>query len=328
MQKVTYREAINQALSEEMKRDDKVVLIGEDIAEHGGAFMVTKDLLKKFGSDRVKNTPISESAIIGAAIGSSAVGLRPVAELMFDDFMFVAADQIVNQMAKLRYVTGGQIKLPLTVRCPMGGGLSQAAQHAQCVYGMFMNVPGLKIVCPSNPYDAKGILKAAIRDDNPVLYFEHIMLYEGKQEIPEDEYFVPLGKSSIKREGTDITIVAVSQMVSKSLAVAEEMAREGIELEIIDPITLAPLDMDPIIQSIKKTGKAIIAHNGPMTNGAGAEIAARICELAFEYIEYPILRVAEKDSPIPFSPVLEKSILPQKEDILLKVKEILSQKAI
>lgn len=322
MREITYREAINEALKEEMRKDDKVVVFGEDIAEHGGAFQVTKGLLKEFGSDRVKNTPISEIAIIGTAIGSSAVGLRPVAELMFDDFIFIAGDQIVNQMAKLRYMTGGQIKLPLVVRMPMGAGLSQAAQHAQCAMGMFMNVPGLKIVCPSTPYDAKGILKSAIRDNNPVLVFEHCMLYDNKGEVPEEEYYIPIGKSSIKREGKDITIVAISQMVSKSLNVAKRMEKNGVDIEVVDPISLVPLDIETIINSVKKTGNVIVVYNGPISNGAGTEIVARINELAFEYLDNPIYRVAEKDCPIPFSPVLESYIIPQEEDIIEAIGKI------
>ena len=323
MREITYREAINEALKEEMIRDSKVVLFGEDIAEHGGAFQVTKGLLEEFGSGRVKNTPISEIAIIGTAIGSSIVGLRPVAELMFDDFIFIAGDQIVNQMAKLRYMTGGQIKLPLTVRMPMGAGLSQAAQHAQCVMGMFINVPGLKIVCPSTPYDAKGVLKSAIRDNNPVLVFEHCMLYDIKGEVPEDNYTISLGKAAIKREGKDITIVAISQMVSKSLNVAMRMEEKGIDIEVIDPISLAPLDIETIINSVKKTGKVIVTYNGPISNGAGTEIVARISEFALEYLDSPIYRVAEKDCPIPFAPVLESYIIPQEEDIIEAIEKII-----
>ena len=325
MKEITYRDAINEAIKEEMNRDEKVVIFGEDIAEHGGAFQVTKGLFEEFGANRVKNTPISEVAIVGLAIGSSAVGLRPIAELMFDDFIFVAGDQVVNQMAKLRYMTGGQIQLPLTLRMSMGAGLSQAAQHAQCVMGMFMNVPGLKIVCPSNAYDAKGLLKSAVRDNNPVLIFEHLMLYDNKDNIPEEEYLIPIGKGSVKREGKDITIVAISQMVSKSLSVAKKLEKEGIDLEIIDPISLVPLDMDIIINSLKKTGKVIVTYNGPMTNGAGAEIVARIAEQAIEYLDCPPYRVAEKDCPIPFAPILEKYVLPQEEDLIKAIKITIGQ---
>jgi len=323
MRQITYRESINEAYREELRNDNKVIIFGEDIAEHGGAFGVTKGLLDEFGPERVRNTPISETALAGAAIGSSIVGLRPIAEFMFDDFLPVAGDQIINQMAKLRYMSGGQLKLPLTLRMPMGGGLSQAAQHAQCLMGLFMNVPGLKIVCPSTPYDAKGIFKSAVRDDNPVLIFEHLMLYENKGEVPEEEYFVPIGKADIKRNGKDISIVAISEMVIKSLNVAKKMEEKGISIEVIDPISLVPLDMETIINSVKKTGKVIVAYNGPISSGAGTEIVARISNFAFEYLDSPIYRVAEKDAPIPFSPVLERYVLPQEADIERAVKEAL-----
>lgn len=323
MRKITYREALNEAYKEEMRRDKTVVTFGEEIAEYGGAFAVSDGLLDEFGHDRVRATPISEAAIVGCAIGSSMVGLRPVAELMFDDFIFCAADQVVNQLAKLRYMSGDQLKTPVVIRMAMGSGLSQAAQHAQCVMGMFMNVPGLKIVCPSTPYDAKGLLKAAIRDENPVLFFEHIMLYDIKGEVPEEEYLVPIGKSSIKKEGNDITIVAISEMVQKVLKVAEEFEKEGISIEVIDPVSLVPLDMDLIIKSVKKTNNVIIAYNGAKTNGAGTEILARINETCLEYLDGPIYRIAEKDCPIPFAPVLEKMVIPNEEDIIEVVRKVI-----
>lgn len=316
MRTITYNKALNEALDEEMAKDENIILLGEDIAEHGGSFAATQGLWKKYGSERVKNTPISEVAITGAAIGAALVGLRPVMEFMFNDFIFVAGDQIVNQMAKLRYMSGGQLKLPVTVRLAMGAGLSQAAQHAQCVYGMFMNVPGLKIVCPTNAYDAKGILKSAIREDCPVLVFEHLSFYNINGEVPDEDYSIPIGKAAVKREGEDITIVAVSEMVTKSLNAAKKMEKEGISVEVIDPITLVPLDMETIISSVRKTRKVIVAYNGPKTNGAGTEIAARICEEAFSYLDKPIYRIAEKDCPIPFSPVLESVILPQEQDLI------------
>ncbi len=325
MRTITYREALREALDEEMQRDEDIVLIGEDIAIHDGPFQITAGLFKKFGGNRVRNTPISEVAIVGAAIGASAAGIRPVAELMFDDFLFVAGDQIVNQMAKLKYMTGGQVELPLVIRMPMGAGLSQAAQHAQCVMGMFMNVPGLKLVCPTTPYDAKGALKASIRDNSPVLFFEHLSYYDVKGEVPEDDYIVPLGKASIKKEGKDITIVAITEMVNQSLNVANRLEEKGISIEVIDPISLVPLDMDTIIDSVKKTRKVIIAYNGPKTNGAGTEISARLSEDAFEYLDAPIYRIAEKDCPIPFSPKLEKVILPQEKDIEEAVEKLLKK---
>ena len=323
MREISYRDALREAYIEEMKRDKSIITLGEDIGVMGGAFQVTKGLLEIFGPDRVITTPISEAAIVGSAIGSSMIGVRPIAEIMFDDFIFCAGDQVVNQMAKLRYMSGGNLEIPLVVRMAMGAGLSQAAQHCQCVMGMFMNVPGLKIVCPSTPYDAKGALKAAIRDNNPVLFFEHLMLYDVKGDVPEGEYIVPLGKADIKKEGKDVTVVAISEMVQKVLRVASKMEEKGISVEVIDPISLVPLDMDTIINSVKKTGKAIVAYNGPMSNGAGTEIAARISTIAFEYLDAPVLRVAEKDSPIPFSPVLEKEILPQEEDIIKAIEQVM-----
>jgi len=322
MREITYREAIREALKEEMLRDEKVVIFGEDITDWGGSFAITAGFSKEFIEKRVRNTPISEAIIAGLAAGSSIVGLRPVAEIMFNDFLLLAGDQIVNQIAKLRYMTAGQVSLPLVIRTAMGGGNSQAAHHSQSLIGMFANVPGLKIVCPATPYDAKGILKSAIRDNNPVIVFEHIMLYGVKGPVPENEYLVPVGKADIKRQGSHITIVALSEMVAKSLSVAEKLSKEGIDIEVIDPITLCPLDIDTIIDSVKKTGKLIIVHNGPVNNGAGAEIAARVVELAFDYLDAPIYRVAEKNSPIPFSPVLEKDIFPQEEDIVFAVNKL------
>ncbi len=324
MREITYREAIREAYVEEMRKDKMVVTFGEDLAEYGGAFAVTQGLLEEFGPDRVRSTPISEIAIVGCAIGSAMVGLRPVAEIMFDDFLFCAGDMIVNQLAKLRYMSAGQLKIPVVIRMAMGAGLSQAAQHAQCVMGMFMNMPGLKLVCPSTPHDAKGMLKSSIKDDSPVLFFEHLKLYDLEGPVPEEEYYLPLGKTDIKRQGKDLTIVAISEMVQKSLLVADKMEKEkGINIEVVDPITLVPLDMEPIIDSVKKTGKIIIAYNGPLTNGAGAEIAAQIGEHAIEYLDSPIYRVAEKDCPIPFAPLLEKTITPQEEDIIEAIEKVI-----
>jgi len=323
---ITYRQALNQAITEEMEKDDKVYIIGEEIGKTlGGSFFVTKGLEERFGPERVRSTPISEVAIIGTAIGSAATGLRPIAEIMFNDFIFVAADQVVNQMAKLRYMTGGQVKLPITLRMAMGSASkSQAAHHAQCVMGMFMNVPGLKIVGPSNPYDAKGILKSAIRDNNPVLVFEHIALYNEKGEVPDEDYCIPIGKADVKRNGKDITIIAISNMVNKSLAAARKMEERGIDIEVIDPISLVPLDNETIINSVKKTGKVIIASNGPISNGPGTEILARINDFAFEFLDAPIIRIGDKDSPIPFSQVLENYIIPQEEDIIKAVEQLIN----
>lgn len=323
MREITYREAIKEALKEEMAKDERVIIFGEDLTDWGGSFAITAGLSKKFIEGRIRNTPISEAAIAGLAAGSAMVGLRPVAEIMFNDFLLLAGDQIVNQIAKLRYMTGGQVEMPVVIRTAMGGGNSQAAHHSQSLIGMFTNVPGLKIVCPSTPYDAKGILKSAIRDNNPVIVFEHIMLYNIKGEVPEEQYYLPLGKADIKRKGKDITVVAISEMVKKSLSAAARMEKEGIDIEVIDPVSLVPLDIETIIESVKKTGRLIVAYNGPIYNGAGTEIVAQVVEQAFDYLDSPIYRVAEKMSPIPFSPVLEKDIFPQEEDIISAVKKIL-----
>ncbi|MBC7189325.1 alpha-ketoacid dehydrogenase subunit beta, partial [Candidatus Aerophobetes bacterium] len=255
MREITYREAIREALREEMRRDENVFLIGEDIAEFGGSYKVTLGLVEEFGKERVRNTPISESAIIGAAVGAAILGMRPVAEIMYIDFTTLAMDQIVNQAAKIKYMTGGQVKVPLVIRTQGGGGRSAAAHHSQSLEAWFFHVPGLKVVMPSTPYDAKGLLKAAIRDDNPVIYIEHKLLYAEKGFVPEEDYIIPLGKAEVKREGSDISIVATSLMVKKALLAAEELDRERISCEVIDPRTLYPLDKDTIFSSVKKTGR-------------------------------------------------------------------------
>lgn len=323
MREIFYKEALNEALAEEMRKDKNIILLGEDIGVSGGNFQVTKGLIKEFGPERVKDTPISEIAIVGGAIGAALCGLRPVAEIAFNNFLGVAGDQIINQMAKIRYMSGGQLNAPMVVRMPMGAGLSAAAQHSQCLDGTFMTIPGLKIICPSNPYDAKGLLRSAIRDNNPVMVFEYLKLYDLKGEVPEEEYFVPIGKADIKREGKDLTIVAISEMVIKSLKVAEKMYKEGIDIEVIDIRTLCPLDFETILSSVKKTGKVIVAYNGSKTSGSGTEIAARIADEAFEYLDAPVKRVASEDVPVPFAPNLETYVIPQEEDIFNAVKDIL-----
>lgn len=325
MKKVFYWEALNEAYKEEMRRDSRVITFGEDIAVSGGSFQVTQDLLEEFGPLRVRETPLSEVAIIGAAVGSSMTGLRPIAEIQFNDFMGVACDQIINQMAKLRYMSGGQFSLPLVVRAPMGGGLSAAAQHSQCLDGMFMSIPGLKIICPSTPYDAKGLFKSAVRDDNPVLLFEYLQLYYMKGEIPEEEYLVPIGKADIKREGKDLTIIAISEMVIKSLNVAEKFAKDGIEIEVVDVRTLCPIDFDTILNSVKKTNKVLVAYNGCRTNGSGTEIAARLADEAIEFLDAPVKRVASKDIPVPFAPNMETFAIPQEQNLIDAVNEILKK---
>ncbi len=324
MRKVSYRDALREALQEEMAKDSTVFIIGEDVGRYWqGAFKVTKGLAEKFGDERVRDTPISESAIVGVALGAAITGMRPVAEIMFGDLSTLAMDQIANQAAKLRYMFGGQIKVPLVIRMPFGAGVNVAAHHSQSLEAWFTHVPGLKVALPSTPYDAKGLLKAAIRDDNPVMFFEHKLLYPIEAPLPEEEYTVPLGLADIKKQGKDVTIVATLYMVHKALAAAEELGKQGVDVEIIDPRTLVPLDKKTITDSVRKTGRIIIVTEDCKTGGASAEIAAMIAEEALDYLDAPIKRVAEPDTPIPFSPPLEQFVLPDEEGIIKAVNEIL-----
>ncbi|MGI6036995.1 MAG: alpha-ketoacid dehydrogenase subunit beta [Limnochordia bacterium] len=324
MRQITCREAVKEALREELLRDEKVFLIGEDIGFYGGTNKVTEGLWDQFGPERIVDTPISESAIMGAALGAAAAGMRPVAELMFIDFAGVCMDQIANQVAKLRYMTGGKVKLPLTIRTPGGAGRSAAAQHSQSLEAWFVHTPGLLVVMPSTPYDAKGLLKAAIREDNPVIFIEHKMLYNTRGPVPEGEYVLPLGKADIKREGDDVTIVATSRMVYYAQEAAETLAQRGISCEIIDPMTLVPLDKETIVNSVVKTGRLVIAHEAVTRGGFGAEVASIVIEEAFDYLDAPILRVGAKNVPIPFSPVLEREVIPQVEDIIAAVEQVMA----
>ena len=323
MTQITYREAVKQAIREELQNDERVFMMGEDIAEFGGTFKVSLGLLQEFGPKRIRNTPISEMAILGAGVGAAATGLRPIAEIMYSDFFAVAMDQIVNQAAKMRYMFGGKLSLPLTIRTAMGGRRSAAAQHSQCLEAWTMHIPGLKIALPSNAYDAKGLLKTAVRDPNPTIIYENKMLYNVEGEVPEEQYFVPWGQARIVREGTDVTIVALSDMVDFSLKAADKLADEGVSLEIIDPRTLAPLDIETILASVQKTGRMVVAHEAMVTGGVGAEIAAQVSHRALDYLEAPIERVGAKDSPIPFSPILEREILPDDNDIVKAVYRIM-----
>lgn len=322
MKEITYAQAIQEALREEMLRDETVFLMGEDIGRFGGISRVTKGFLEEFGRERVRDTPISESAIVGVATGAAVTGMRPVAEIMFSDLLALAMDQIVNQAAKIRYMFGGKARAPIVIRTSMGGGRSVAAQHSQNLEAWFIHVPGLKVVMPSTPHDAKGLLKTAIRDDNPVLFFEHRFLYPVKGLVPEEEYAIPFMEAVVKRKGEDVTIVATSLYVSKSLAVAEELDKQGISVEVVDPRTLVPLDKDTIIDSVKKTGRLVVVEEGCKRGGVGAEIAALVIEEAFDYLDAPITRVATFDVPIPFAPKLEKYVLPNEKRILEAVKQI------
>lgn len=321
MRQITYREALREGLKEEMRRDSNVFLLGEDIAEFGGSYKITQGLLEEFGHSRVRNTPISEAAIIGAALGASLAGMRPVAELMYIDFSAVAMDQIVNQVAKVRYMFGGKAKASLVIRTQGGAGRSSAAQHGQSLESWFTHVPGLKIIMPSTPQDAKGLIKSSIRDDDPILFIEHKLLYSEVGHVPEEEYLIPIGKADIKRSGKDITIVATSRMVLRSLRAAEALTEEGIEAEVIDPRTLVPLDEETILNSVKKTGKLVIVHEASKRSGYGAEIAALVCEKAFYDLDAPIKRIAAFNTPIPFAPKLENYVIPDEKTIINGVKE-------
>jgi len=324
MRELTYVEALNHALREEMRRDERVFLIGEDIGPYWeGAFAVTKGLAKEFGTERVRDTPISESCIIGVGVGAAMTGMKPVAEIMFGDLIALAMDQIANQAAKIHYMFGGQLRVPMVMRTPFGAGRSIAAHHSQSLEAWLMHTPGLKVAVPSTAYDAKGLLKTAIRGEDPVMFCEHKICYTTKSLIPDEEYLIPFGEADIKREGEDLTIFATFYMVHQSLKAAEQLAKRGIEVEIIDPRTLVPLDKETIIESVKKTGRLLIVEEDPLTCGVGAEIAAIIAEEAFDYLESPIKRIAEPDTPIPFSPVLENYVIPDDKVIMKGVEALL-----
>jgi len=322
MREITYRDALKEGLREEMRRDERVFLLGEDIAEFGGTYKVTQGLLEEFGPARVRNTPISEAAIAGAALGAALAGMRPVGEIMYIDFSTIALDQIANQIAKVRYMFGGKAKASLVIRTQGGAGRSSAAQHAQSLEAWYAHVPGLKVVMPSTPYDVKGLIKSSIRDDDPVIFIEHKLLYNEKGSVPEEEYLIPIGEGDIKREGKDVTIVATSRMVLRSLRAAEMLAREGIDAEVIDPRTLVPLDEEMILQSVKKTGKLVIVHEACKRLGYGAEIAAIVSEKAFYDLDAPIKRVAAANSPVPFAPKLENFVIPDEQAIIKGVREL------
>ncbi len=324
MRKITYAEAIREALRQEMKRDENIFLIGEDIGIYGGAFGVTYGLINEFGEERVRDTPISELAIVGTSLGAAITGMRPIAEIMFMDFTTLAMEQIVNQAAKMKYMFGGKAKIPMVIRTPAGSGTGAAAQHSQSLEAWFTHIPGLKVVMPSTPYDAKGLLISSIRDDNPVIFIEHKLLYKISGEVPEEEYEIPLGVADVKREGEDLTIIAISIMVQRAISASKELKKEGISVEILDPRTLKPYDKKTIIESIKKTGKVIIVHEACKTSGFGAEIAAMISEgEAFDYLDAPIKRLGGLDIPIPYNRNLEKHAVPQTEDIIDATKELI-----
>jgi acetoin:2,6-dichlorophenolindophenol oxidoreductase subunit beta len=324
---LTYLEAIREAMQQKMRQDSNIYLLGEDIAEYGGAFGVTVGMLEEFGKERIKNTPISEEAIAGVAIGSAITGMRPIAEIMFSDFITIAMEQIVNQAAKMRYMFGGKVKVPVVIRTAGGGGTGVAAQHSQSLESLFAHIPGLKVVMPSCPYDAKGLLISAINDDNPVIFIEHKLLYKNKeciQDVPEEIYEVPIGKCDIKREGTDISIAATSFMVKRSLEAAGKLSEEkGIECEVIDIRTLRPLDIDTIINSVRKTGRLLCVEEAPLFGGFMGEVAAEVSERGFDLLDAPVTRIAGKDCPIPYSIVLEQEAIPGVERIEKGILELL-----
>jgi len=311
MREISYAEAIREALTEEMRRDDSIVFLGEDIGVYGGAFGVSKGMYAEFGGERVRNTPISETAIVGCGVGAAMVGLRPVVEIMFSDFLAVAMDQVVNQAAKARYQFGGQFKVPLVIRTPSGSGTGAAEQHSQSLEAWFVHTPGIKVIAPSTPADAKGLLKTAIRDDNPVLFLEQKLLYRVKGEVPDGDYTIPFGKAACRREGRDITLITYGRMVARCLEAADSIKAEGIEAEVLDLRSLAPMDKDAIVSSAKKCGRVLIVHEACLTGGVGAEIAAIVADSeAFFHLDAPIRRCCGSDSPVPYNRTLEESIVP------------------
>ena len=322
MARITMREAISQALWEEMERDPKVFIMGEEVGVWGGSYAVTKGFYDHFGGERVRDTPISEAAIVGAAIGAALTGLRPVAELMTINFAYVAMDHIVNEAAKMHYMFNGNFVLPMVIRTVSGGGRQLAATHSQTPDVIFAHFPGLKVVAPGTPADAKGLLKAAIRSNDPVLFIEEATLYQVRGEVPDGDYTVPIGKSTVQRPGRDVTIVTYSKMLETSTKAADELAKEGIDVEIVDLRSLRPLDLGPVFESFKKTNRAVIVEEGWRSFGIGAEVSAQIYENAFDYIDAPIKRVAQKEVPLPYNRELEQLALPQVADVIAAVKEV------
>jgi pyruvate/2-oxoglutarate/acetoin dehydrogenase E1 component len=325
MPELTYREAVRDALASAMRADEAVFIMGEDIAEMGGSMGVTQGMLAEFGPERVRNTPISEMAIVGTGIGAAMQGMRPVVEIMYQDFLTLSMEQLVNQAAKHRTMSGGQVKVPLTIRTQGGAGWSPGAQHAQQLESWFVHVPGLKVVFPSTPEDVRGLLWSSIYDDNPVIFFEHRLLYPLKGEVPETLEPIPLGKARVLREGSDVTVVAIGRMVPEALKAAEEAEREGISVEVLDPRTLQPLDGDAIVASVKKTTRCVTAHEAVTRGGFGAELAAVVQHGAFDYLDAPIERVGAKFAPLPFAPAMEQWVVPHAADVLEAVKRTVAR---
>jgi pyruvate/2-oxoglutarate/acetoin dehydrogenase E1 component len=325
MSQLSMSRALRAALHEEMARDPQVILIGEDLGKKGGSFGITQGLLDEFGSKRVIDTPISEAGFVGMAVGAAMRGLRPVVEIMFIDFIGVCMDQVMNQAAKIRYMTGGQVKVPMVIRAPMGSGLRNAGQHSQCLEGLFTQIPGLKVVCPATPADAKGLLKTAIRDDDPVVFIEHKSLYAIKGETPDGEGLIPLGQAALKRTGSDVTIITWSRQVLTTLEAARELEQDGIATEVLDLRSLVPLDWEAIKESVLKTHKVVIVQEGCKRSGYAGEISAQIMEELFDELDAPVMRVAALNVVPPFSPPLEDASLPQVADIVAAVKKVVGR---
>jgi pyruvate/2-oxoglutarate/acetoin dehydrogenase E1 component len=321
---ISYREAVAEAIAEEMARDPRVFLMGEDVGVHGGAFAASKGLYDKFGPERVRDTPISESAIVGAGVGAALTGMRPIVEIMYMDFMAMAMDSIVNQAAKVKYMFGGRAQVPLTIRTAFGAGRGNAAQHSQSLESWLILIPGLIVVMPSTPYDAKGLLKSAVRNNNPVIVIENKSLYGSTGEVPEDEYVVPIGKAAVRREGRDVTMIATSRMCNLAASAVEKLSAEGIDVELIDPRTLKPLDMETIAQSIAKTHRVVVVNEGHNTGGFSNEISSKIMDHCFFDLDAPVIRVASEDVPIPYNSVLEAEVIPAEKDILAAVKKVIN----
>jgi acetoin:2,6-dichlorophenolindophenol oxidoreductase subunit beta len=321
MPKVSFGQAINDALREEMRKNDSIVIMGEDVGSAGGVRGVTKGLFAEFGEERVRDTPISEATIVGAGVGAAISGLRPVVEIMYSDFLGIAGDEIFNKMAKWRYEHGSVMQVPMILRTSCGGGFGGAAEHSQSLEATFMHFPGIRVVYPASPYDAKGLLKTLLNQNDPAIFFEHRLLYKVSGEVPQEEYFIPLGAADIKRKGKDVTLVAIGIQVVHALAAAEKLSAQGIEVEVIDLRTLNPLDTDTLLESVQKTGKLVVLEEGHKTGGVGAELAAIVAEEAFYHLKAPVKRVAALDIPIPYSPPMEKYVLPSEDKILQAVTE-------
>ena len=325
LREITYADALREAMREEMQRDPNVMLLGEEIGVFGGAYKVTRGLLDEFGPERVRDTPISEIAIAGAAVGLALTGLKPVAEIMYMDFLPICLDQLATQAAKIRFMSGGQLKVPMVLRTQYSLGRQHGSQHSQFFPSFFFQVPGLKVVLPGTPYDAKGLLKSAIRDENPVLFIECGVLYRTKGPVPEEEYTVPLGQAEVKRKGDDVTIIGVSRLVGEALSAAKKLEEKGVSAEIIDVRTLQPLDLDTIVESVKRTSRLVIASDDVKSGGVGSEISAAVMESAFDYLDAPIMRVGCPEIPVPFSPSLEQMYMPNADKIVQAVDGIMGR---